>query len=56
MAILEKQYAIPKDFENDSDESRLGRKYHDFAQKMLVNNNNIFGLDEPKKIGSTFRE
>jgi len=44
------QYAIPKDFENDSDESRLGRKYHDFAQKMLVNNNNIFGSDEPKRL------
>mgnify|MGYP001156814916 FL=1 len=44
------QYAIPKDFENDSDESRLGRKYHDFAQKMLVNNNDIFGSDEPKRL------
>ena len=40
------QYAIPKDFENDSDEARLGRRYHDFAQKMLVNNKNIFDKNE----------
>ena len=46
------QYSIPKDFENDSDQAQLGRKYHDFAQKMLVNNNDIFGTNEIKRLES----
>ena len=46
------QYSIPKDFENDSDQAQLGRKYHDFAQKMLVDNNDIFGTNEIKRLES----